>query len=52
MWTLDRLTIDRLTLSMAQVELLSYKDHTHGLTETPKGEGDGIVNIAYFLRAA
>ena len=35
-----------------QVELLSYKDHTHGLTETPKGEGDGLVNMAYFFRAA
>ena len=29
-----------------------YEKHTHGLAETPKGEGDGLVNIVAFLRRA
>ena len=33
----------------ANVEMLWYDKHTHGLTETPKGEGDGLVNICYFF---
>jgi acylaminoacyl-peptidase len=34
----------------AQVEMLWYDKHTHGLAETPKGEGDGLVNICYFFQ--
>jgi hypothetical protein len=33
----------------AAVEMLWYDGHTHGLAETPKGEGDGLVNICYFF---
>ncbi|EKX34050.1 hypothetical protein GUITHDRAFT_119792 [Guillardia theta CCMP2712] len=34
----------------ADVEMLWYDKHTHGLAETPKGEGDGIVNIIKFFK--
>lgn len=34
----------------AEVEMLWYDKHTHGLQETPKGEGDGLVNICYFFQ--
>lgn len=34
----------------AEVEMLWYDKHTHGLTETPKGEGDGLTNICYFFQ--
>lgn len=34
----------------AEVEMLWYDKHTHGLAETPKGEGDGLVNICYFFK--
>ena len=33
----------------AAAEMLWYDKHTHGLAETPKGEGDGLVNICYFF---
>ena len=33
----------------ASVEMLWYDKHTHGLAETPKGEGDGLINIFYFF---
>jgi len=33
----------------AKVEMLWYDKHTHGLAETPKGEGDGLMNICYFF---
>ena len=33
-----------------QVEMLWYDKHTHGLQETPKGEGDGLTNICYFFK--
>jgi len=34
------------------VEMRWYADHTHGLTETPRGEGDGLVHILKFFESA
>lgn len=36
----------------ADVEMRWYADHTHGLTETPRGEGDGLVHIVKFFDKA
>lgn len=35
-----------------EVDMRWYADHTHGLTETPRGEGDGLVHIVKFFGKA
>jgi len=36
----------------ADCEMRWYPDHTHGLTETVRGEGDGLVHIVNFFDTA